>query len=48
MENASIINPTFAVLPAFCEKCGKHEFFEPNTVRADARLAWLIRHDTGE
>jgi len=48
MQNASILNPTFAVLPAFCEKCGKYEFFEPNTVRADAKLAWLIRHDTGE
>ena len=35
-------------LSIFCEKCGKYEFFEPNTVRADAKLAWLIRHDTGE
>ena len=44
----SVLNIGFPVLPAFCEKCGKYEFFEPNTVRADARLAWLIRHDTGE
>ena len=43
-----ILDIGFPVLPAFCEKCGKYEFFEPNTVRADARLAWLIRHDTGE
>ena len=44
----SVLNIGFPVLPAFCEKCGKYEFFESNTVRADARLAWLIRHDTGE
>jgi hypothetical protein len=44
----SVLNIGFPVLPAFCEKCGKYEFFEPTTVRADARLAWLIRHDTGE
>ena len=43
-----VLSTSFPVLPAFCEKCGKYEFFEPNTVRADARLAWLIRHDTGE
>ena len=44
----SVLNIGFPVLPAFCEKCGKYEFFEPSTVRADAKLAWLIRHDTGE
>lgn len=43
-----LLNTSFALLPAFCESCGKYEFFEPDTVRANAKLAWLVRHDTGE
>ncbi len=43
-----ILSSAFPVLPAFCEACGKYEFFEPNTVKADEKLAWLVRHDTGE
>lgn len=47
-DTDSVWNVGFPLQPAFCENCGKYEFFEPDTVRADAKQAWLIRHDTGE
>lgn len=40
-------NP-FEVLPAYCESCGKYEFYNPVIVRKNKYLAHLIRKDTQE
>ena len=41
-----LLSSTFDVLPAFCEKCGKYEFFNPEVVKKDPYLAHLIQIDT--
>ena len=41
-----LLSSTFDVLPAFCESCGKYEFFNPEVVKKDPYLAHLIQIDT--
>ena len=41
-----LFSPTFDVLPAFCEKCGKYEFFNPEVIEKNPYLAHLIKTDT--
>ena len=41
-----LLSSTFDVLPAFCENCGKYEFFNPEVVKKDPYLAHLIQMDT--
>ena len=42
----SVFLGTFDVLPAYCESCGKYEFFNPVIVRKNKYLAHLIWKDT--
>ena len=44
----SVFAGTFDVLPAFCESCGKYEFYNPVIVRKNKYLAHLILKDTQE
>ena len=36
----------FEVLPAYCESCGKYEFYNPHVVNKNKFLAYLIGKDT--
>ena len=42
----SVFAGTFDVLPAYCESCGKYEFYNPVIIRKDKYLAYLIWKDT--
>ena len=42
----SIFMNTFDVLPAYCESCGKYEFYNPEIIRKDKYLAYLIWKDS--
>ena len=42
----SVFAGTFDVLPAYCESCGKYEFYNPDVLRANKYLAHLIGKDT--
>ena len=42
----SVFMETFEVLPAYCESCGKYEFYNPVIVRKNKYLAHLIWKDT--
>lgn len=42
----SLFSTTFDILPAYCEACGKYEFFNPEVVEKDRYLAHLIKIDT--
>ena len=44
----SIFKEPFEVLPAYCESCGKYEFFNPDIVRKNKHLMYLIHKDTQE
>ena len=44
----SIFKEPFEVLPAYCENCGKYEFYNPVIVRKNKYLAYLIHKDTQE
>lgn len=44
----SVFMETFEVLPAYCESCGKYEFYNPVIVRKNKYLAHLIWKDTQE
>lgn len=44
----SLFGDTFDVLPAYCEGCGRYEFFKPSFVEKDAYLARLLKLDTKE
>ena len=52
LDNTPYQNPLlvdlFRVLPAFCESCGKYEFYNPTIVRKNKYLAHLIWKDTQE
>lgn len=37
---------TFDVLPALCPNCGRYEFYDPDTARANKHLSYLIWKDT--
>ena len=42
----SIFHGCFTVLPAYCETCGRFEFFHPETVRKNPHLNHLLQKDT--
>ena len=42
----SLFSEPFVVLPAYCESCGKYEFYNPNVIRSNKYLAHLIWKDT--
>lgn len=42
----SIFKEPFEVLPAYCESCGKFEFYNPVIIREDKYLTHLIWKDT--
>lgn len=42
----SIFKEPFEVLPAYCESCGKYEFYNPVIIQKNKYLAHLIRKDT--
>lgn len=44
----SIFKDPFEVIPAYCENCGKYEFYNPEVVKKNRHLAYLIDKDTGE
>ena len=44
----TIFKESFEVLPAYCESCGKYEFYNPLIIRKNQYLAHLIRKDTQE
>ena len=44
----SVFMEGFNVLPAYCESCGKYEFYNPVIVRKNKYLAYLIWKDTQE
>ena len=44
----SIFKEPFEVLPAYCESCGKYEFFNPDIVPKNKHLMYLIHKDTQE
>ena len=44
----SIFHGCFTVLPAYCETCGRFEFFHPETVRKNPFLNHLLQKDTAE
>lgn len=44
----SIFKDPFEVLPAYCESCGKYEFYNPQMIRKNKYLAHLIWKDTQE
>ena len=44
----SIFKEPFEVLPAYCESCGKFEFYSPVIIRKNKHLAYLIYKDTQE
>ena len=39
---------TFDVLPAYCESCGRYEFFKPEFVEKNVYLAHLLKTDKAE
>ena len=41
-----LLSTFLEVLPAYCESCGKYEFFNPEVVEKDPYLAHLIKSDT--
>ena len=44
----SVFMDPFEVLPAYCESCGKYEFYNPVIIRKNKYLAHLIWKDTQE
>lgn len=44
----SLFSEPFVVLPAYCESCGRYEFYNPDVIRSNKYLAHLIWKDTQE
>lgn len=44
----TIFKEPFDVLPAYCESCGKYEFYNPAIIRKDKYIAYLIWKDAQE
>ena len=44
----SVFMEPFEVLPAYCETCGKYEFYNPVIVQKNKHLAYLVWKDTQE
>ena len=43
-----LLSTTFDVLPAYCSKCGKMEFYAPDVIANNKLLSYLCRKDNGE
>ena len=46
LDNSPVGNGRFNVIPAYCETCGKCEFYLPEIVGKIEELAFLVRSDT--
>ena len=46
LENGPGAGIWFAVIPAYCETCGKCEFYLPEVVEKNEEMAFLVRSDT--
>ena len=46
LDNSPVGSSRFAVIPAYCETCGKCEFYLPEIVKKNAYLDFLICSDT--
>lgn len=44
----SIFQDTFDVLPAYCQSCGKMEFYHPHYVSQNKYISYLIDKDTSQ
>ena len=44
----SVFTDTFDVRPAYCESCGKMEFYHPHFVSQNKYVAYLIDKDTSQ
>ena len=44
----SVFAGTFDVLPAYCESCGKYEFYKPSVTDKNGFIAYLIDKDTSQ
>ena len=42
----SVFSEGFEVLPAYCESCGKYEFYKSDIVKKNQYIAYLIDKDT--
>ena len=42
-----LLTDSFDVIPAWCETCGRMEFYHPQIVKKDPYLAYLIEKDSG-
>ena len=42
----SVFKDPFEVLPAYCESCGKYEFYDPEITEKNEYLAYLIKIDS--
>lgn len=42
----SVFSDGFEVLPAYCEACGKYEFYKYDVVRKNKYISYLIDNDT--
>lgn len=38
----------FAILPAYCQNCGKMELYSPGYISNNKLLSYLVKKDTGE
>lgn len=52
LDNSPMRDSTFSegfeVLPAYCESCGKYEFYKPAVTNKNRFIAYLIRKDTSQ
>lgn len=44
----SVFSEGFEVLPAYCESCGKYEFYKPTISNTNRFIAYLRRKDTSQ
>ncbi|MBR2896119.1 MAG: hypothetical protein IKC03_10765 [Oscillospiraceae bacterium] len=44
----SIFSDGFEVQPAYCESCGKYEFYKPTVTNKNRFIAYLIHKDTSQ
>ena len=42
----TVFKEPFEVLPAYCEDCGKYEFYNPSVFRKNKHLVYLANKDT--
>ena len=42
----SVFSEGFEVLPAYCESCGKYEFYKPAVTNTNRFISYLIHKDT--